>query len=622
MIRRLFKRDPIENIYFKLSIKNRLILYFTLSIFIPMIIVTTTVYHKSKSIIENKIELTIEKSMDTIADVVLKKIESVYDISTLVTYNKKILDILSGVKDISAIAIVNEMIDLESIIDGYYLFGRTYTDGSDLYPNLYMLNRPEYNQYNITNKIFDINKISDTPWYKNLSKEAFSIAGVDEISTLNGKVDTIKIARRLYRTNDPVNPFAALLTIDMETAYFNTLLNQLKLSDSSITYIIDDKNQFIAGHENNLLMNVNGENNRSNNDENSYFSYTEKIEGIEMLVSIKHINKLNWNIVAITPMDELNQELISFSKVIFWVIMICVFFSVIAALLLADDISKPIKQLVKSMATVKHDNFDIDLVYKRSDEFGFLIKQYKAMMAQIKQLIDKLYISELKKNRAELKAKDAEMEALLAQINPHFLYNTLDSINWLAIKYKVEDISIMVKSLSNFFRYSLNGGKSIINFSDERNQVESYLKMQHARFKEMLDYYIEFQPEINNCYTIKLILQPLVENAIIHGIQKKNEPGFISIIGKVVEDHIEIKISDNGLGADVDVINRMLNFPEKDNLHVKSIGIKNVNNRIKNFFGEDYGISYSRNKEGGITVLLKLKIIRQLEVTHAENDNC
>lgn len=382
---------------------------------------------------------------------------------------------------------------------------------------------------------------------------------------------------------------------------------------------IDDKRQLIT-KENNVIKNlINNRNIILTSEANSYKSFLEKIDGVNMLIAVKHIDKLKWNIVSITPVSVLNSEITSFREVMGYVILICTIFSIIAALFLSNDVSRPISQLVKSMSVVKNGNFDINLPYKRRDEFAFLVNQYKDMMRQIKELIDKLYVTELNKNRAELKMKDAELKTLLAQINPHFLYNTLDSINWIAIKYDVKDISMMVKSLSNFFRYSLNNGKNIITLADEKVQVESYLKIQRARFKDRLDYYIEFQPEINECYTVKLILQPLVENAMMHGIEESNNPGLISIIGKIINDEIEIRICDNGIGADVEKLNQML---VDNSISTKSLGIRNVNSRIKHFCGSEYGIKYYRNKDMGITAILRLKIIRNMEELNAEDDNC
>jgi two-component system sensor histidine kinase YesM len=282
------------------------------------------------------------------------------------------------------------------------------------------------------------------------------------------------------------------------------------------------------------------------------------------------------------------------------VIIISTALSFFIALLLATDIVKPIRKLVTSMSGVKDGNFETNLSYKRNDEFAFLIKRYTTMMQEIKELIEKLYISELTKQKAEVKAREYEIKALQAQINPHFLYNTLDSINWLAIKYRAEDISIMVKSLSNFFRYSLNKGRNEIALEDEKKQIESYLMIQKIRFKEKLDFEVAFSPEILKCKTIKLILQPIVENAILHGIEKRKGKGFIGIIGSKVNDHIEIKISDNGVGANIEELNELLSG-ESDS--ETSFGIKNVNERIKQYFGERYGMTYYENQTGGVTAV-------------------
>lgn len=618
MILDLFKKSKIKAAYYGLSIRKRLIIYFILSIFIPTSIISVTIYNRSKNIITKKVNLSVEKNLNTISEIAMQKFEIIYDISNLITYNSKLLDIISSRHDKSTVNIIEEMNELNIILDDYYLFDSSFVNKNTLFPRIYMLNRPEYNQYKISDKIYDIGVISNSDWYKALPKDAFTIAGIDRVSTVNGNVDTIKIARRLYRTDDVNNSYAALLTIDMETAYFDDILSKSKISPGSSVFIIDDKGELITKGNDVINNIINNSDISLSGQKDSFHSNTQKIDGVNTLVSVKHIDKLKWNIVSVSPVSEISSEMASFRQVMGIVILACTILSIIAALFLSEDFSRPITQLVKSMSTVKNGNFKIHLIYKRKDEFSFLVDQYKDMMRQINELIDKLYVTELQKNKAELKMKDAELKALLAQINSHFLYNTLDSINWLAIKHNVEDISLMVKNLSNFFRYSLNSGKNIITLADEKAQVESYLQIQRARFNEKLDYFIEFQPELNNCYTVKLILQPLVENAIIHGIEESGSSGLVTIIGKIVNDEIEIMVWDNGVGADIDKLNDML---VDNTIASKSLGIRNVNDRIKHFCGEQYGIKYCRNKDGGVTAIVSLKIIREMEEANAEDDN-
>lgn len=601
-----------------ISIRKRLVIYFIISVFIPTTIVTITVYKHSKEIIRKKIDESNQRNLETISEAVTRRIESIYDISTLITYNPKVIDILSKENNRSAIAIVNEITELETLINGYYLFGQSYTGSDYMFPKIYMVNRPEYQQYKISDKILSINEIEDEVWYKRMTKEAFSIPGTDKKEMFSGTISTIKIVRRLYRTNDPFDPFAALLTIDINESYFADLLERLKISHGCSSYIIDEKGFFMVGEEDENTEIIRTFMNETMTYNDGYHSKVIIIDGQEMLVSVKNIHKIHWNIITISPLSELNKEMIKFNKIMTIVIIGCIIIAALVALLLSNDLSKPIEQLVDSMKTVDHKNLHINLEYKRSDEFGFLIGHYKEMMERIRELIDKLYKSEIKKNRAELKMKEAEMEALMAQINPHFLYNTLDSINWLAIKYGVDDISAMVKSLSKIFRYTLNG-TSVITIEEELQHVRSYMVLQQNRFKEMLEYYIDIEESIKACPTIKLILQPLVENAIVHGFQNDLTLGFIWIIGRRVdEEKIEITVSDNGQGGDVNALNQRIIALES---HDSSIGLCNVNRRIRNFFGEDCGLTFSLNKEGGMTVTVTIKAVEIKENTYVENDN-
>jgi two-component system sensor histidine kinase YesM len=239
------------------------------------------------------------------------------------------------------------------------------------------------------------------------------------------------------------------------------------------------------------------------------------------------------------------------------------------------------------------------------------------MVFDIKELINKLYISEVNKKVAELKAKESELKSLQAQINPHFLYNTLDSINWLAVEHNASDISTMVTSLSDFFRYSLSKGNTIITLEDEKKQVEAYLNIQKFRFNNKLDYHVHFPPHILECLTVKLILQPIVENSIVHGFEKIKEKGIINITAENNNGFIEILVSDNGIGADVDVLNCIL---EGSGTPSRYFAVKNIDERIKRVFGKEYGIRFYNNKPSGVAVLVRFPAVESMEGLDVKND--
>lgn len=597
----------ISHSFYQLSIRNRLIAYFILSVLIPMLFICITIYNKSLNIITEKIDQLIEKNLDTAETSILQKFETADDVAILISFNEGLIRILASKKPDNPVGIVAEMSSLNDILEGYYLSNLSNFTKTTLFPKIYMMDRKEYKEFKFSDKVFDISEIQNEKWYQKFSKGTYKVIGFNKINTLVNTLDSIKVARKLFAIKPFETNYAGLLTVDIGTNYFNDILESIKTSPNSQVFIIDDKDSVILSTNNyKKSLNITKIIRRSKYQTNkSYVSWIENSKGHKMLVSVKAIEPITWKIISISPVKELNQELNSFNRLVYVAIIISAAISFLIVLFLANDIVKPIRDLVNSMSEVKEGNFEISLTYKRNDEFAFLIKQYTTMMREIRELIDKLYVSELIQKKAEVKAREYELKALQAQINPHFLYNTLDSINWLAMKYKAEDISIMVKSLSNFFRYSLNKGKPEISLADEKKQIESYLMIQRIRFKEKLDYEIIFSPEILQCKTIKLILQPIVENAIVHGIEKRKGEGFISITGLKVADHIEIKIADNGIGADIQRLNKML-FDETE--YETSFGITNVNERIKHFFGAEFGIEYYGNQTGGVTAVIRIPI--------------
>ncbi|MBC8059090.1 MAG: sensor histidine kinase [Clostridiaceae bacterium] len=596
---------------FKVSIKTRLIVYFILSVLIPTIIIATTIYIKSTNIITAKIDSSIKKNLMTTENIIVQKFASVGDISTLIALNSKVIDVLERTNINNSAAIVDEMATLDQQLDSYYLSNMSYMTSTTIFPRIYVINRPEYNEFNFTDKVLSVSKIENEKWYKDHTDGAVLIIGNNKSQIGYKVVDTIKVVRRMYTIKNIQQMLAAVLTIDIEAKYFTDILKDFKASPGSSNLVIDESNTIVLSNDSTLIGKKMQDIAKLNfNNTEKYDSYIDKINGENMLISVKKIPSLKWRIVALSPIKELNDELIDFKKIVYIVIAVCMILSLITALLLAENVTGPVKKLVKSMSKVKSGDFEINLVYKRNDEFAYLISEYKRMVSEIKKLIEKLYTSDLEQKKAEIKVKDAELKALQAQINPHFLYNTLDSINWLALKYKAEDISTMVKSLSNFFRYSLNKGSNVISFEDEIKQVESYLKIQEIRFQDKLNYKIDISSEIYECYTVKLILQPIVENAIIHAIEKIKVGGRIVLLGSISNGIIEISISDNGLNPDIDKMNSLFS---SDSNQTSSFGLRNVNLRIKQFFGEEYGLKFIRNSEGGTTVIIRICEVKNWE---------
>lgn len=611
MLIKALKTAFFNRFLFTISIRSRLLLYFLFLIVLPTSIISITIYYRSTGIITQKINSSLEEKLNIINANILQKFEAINDISTEIYLNSDLIRIISSQHPGNTLDIISEMSIMDKLLKNYSVTSITQTL---LVPKVYIYNRPEYLLYSFSDRVSDISMIEKEKWYRDLPIAArYTVVGRDTVIVSSKTINTIKFAKKLFGLDDMRIQFGGVLTIDVGINYFDNILNDSRPTAGSSTFIADNNQSIIVSPDASLLgKNIHSEkymDQISKDGSKQFGSFIEKNNRDNILVAYKKIEPLSWTIVSLTPMSEMNRELTAFNKVIFIVIVICGILALLMALMLSDNISYPIRKLIKSMSIVQSGNFDILLEYKRNDEFAYLFNTYKKMVSDIKELINKLYISEVNK-------KEAELKSLQAQINPHFLYNTLDSVNWMALELNAVNISTMVTSLSNFFRYSLNKGKNIISLGDEKNQVESYLKIQKIRFQDKLDYSINFPNDLLGYLTIKLILQPIVENSILHGINKKRGKGVITITGEKMDAIIEIKICDNGAGANVDELNAILD----DKSSSTSFAIKNVNDRIKHSFGSEYGIRFYNNEESGVMVILKFPAVKIMEGYNVKDD--
>ena len=291
----------------------------------------------------------------------------------------------------------------------------------------------------------------------------------------------------------------------------------------------------------------------------------------------------------------------------FWAEMITIFLVLVLLIILlsviiSKQVTKPIKEMQKVARQYSMGLFDEKVNVNGKDEIAELGNVLNNMSSQLLELIDSVTKKERQSNYLEL-------QTLIYQINPHFLYNTLDSINMLARKNNDIQVALMVTNLSRLFRLSLNRGRDIITVREEMMQVTYYLKIQKFRFEEQLDWNINFDNEILEYRMLKFIMQPLVENAIYHGIKSKNEYGKLTIKGYKDENMLIFVIEDTGKGMDEDTLTNLyqkINEKKRDEKENRGYGVWNVNQRIKLFYGEQYGLQIDSIVDKGTSVYIKI----------------
>jgi two-component system sensor histidine kinase YesM len=333
-----------------------------------------------------------------------------------------------------------------------------------------------------------------------------------------------------------------VLLVDMNFSGIEQICSNVDLGKSSYIYIIDGNGEIIYHPRQELIYsNLIHENNRK---AATYQDGTrsEVFENEERLVTVKTVGYTGWKIVAVTPTKEITANYYQYTMFTLLCAAFASFLLIFANMFLSSRIATPIKQLEHSVKNIENGDLDeTKITVSGSYEVRHLGKTIRSMVREMKNLMDDIVREQESKRKSEL-------DALQSQINPHFLYNTLDAIVWMIENENYKDAETMVTSLARLFRISLSKGRNIVTVADELKHVQNYLTIEKMRFKNKFNFVIEADPETLTCSTIKLIVQPLVENSIHHGLESMDEDGEIRVKAYIRGRDLFIDVTDNGLG--------------------------------------------------------------------------
>jgi len=336
----------------------------------------------------------------------------------------------------------------------------------------------------------------------------------------------------------------------------------------------------------------------------------------EMFVSYIAMATPGWKIVSYTPLDILYSDINDLRKLFVLLSAMTIIIVFMLSVYMSSDLIKPINDIVEAMTKVRNGDTTANVSITRGDELGFLANSFNDMTSSMDYLIKQIYMEQITR-------KDAQLKALQSQINPHFLFNTLDYINWMARINHVDEMTEAVSNLSKLMEASIGKGDRFITVKEEFNYIDYYASIIKLRFEGKIEVVKDVQFETLKIKIPRLLIQPLVENAVYHGIEKSVNKGIITLKAYISGVCLVIEVIDNGVGIDkddLDILNDMLSmdnetyfkrFNENGN---KSIGIENVNRRIKLLYGEDYGLSIWSRRGEGTKVIVRIPI----DQTHEE----
>ena len=539
---------------------------------LPIIIMGIVWYNQTKSILMDQQENSIENYLIQAVSNMDNQLRIYDNLSDYVAFNKQISNVVNHEYD----SYYDMYSEFSNVLDPM-LSSLKYFHSDINQITIYAQN--DIVKHNTT--IAPISEIENEDWYSKVKgnneihwfvfqdkKEVFcarTIPTIDEdseVGVLYLKVDYEKLFESFKQIND--SNYGIFITDEYENNIF----------------------EFSEFEENNKPMKMTFEEFNQGNRKNKFYTSVKTYSTNE-----------DWTINLYKPQNLIYKSIKSMITGNILAISVFIVFSIIVASILSKVMVSGLEKLRANMEKIENGNMDITIKSNSKDEIGTLIRGFEKMITQIKTLIEDVYESRLIQ-------KDYEMKALQAQINPHFLYNTLSLINWMALEVNQEKISKITLSLSTFYRTALNKGKNILLVRDEIKNMKSYLDIQLMMHDYEFDIDIQIDDEILDYQILNLLLQPLIENAIDHGIDLKTDGrGCIRILGQKENDEINLIVSDNGVGMEADKADSILTKQSK------GYGVRNVNERIKLYYGKEYELKVE--SELGIGTKITVRIPAQ-----------
>ena len=408
-----------------------------------------------------------------------------------------------------------------------------------------------------------VSEIEETDWYQ----KTLEHPGLNWFA--NYQEETLFFARKLAFSGAREGVNILYMDVDYQklfTPYAETLISECGL------YITDQDGKLVFE-----------ESRFSGKNQNYDLTYSEFLEqrdrgSTDYIILCEQSNTTGWTVWLYQPVGLAGEAMRPIGVMAGVTILICIFAAVLAYFITSGMVSSRIERLTHFMQEVQEGSMDMQMESDDRDEIGMLYRGFGSMMKRIRTLINEVYLSKITQ-------KEAELKALQAQINPHFLYNTLSLINWKALTAGEEDISRMTLALSTFYRTALNRGRNVLQVETELSNTRAYLEIQSMLHDGDFDYEIEAQTEILQCESLNLILQPLVENAIHHGIEEKTDGrGKITVRGWKEDNCVWFMVEDNGVGMEQEVADKILTMESK------GYGVRNVDERIRLCYGEKYAM--------------------------------
>lgn len=580
------------------NINQQLIASFIVIIIISIVLFSTIIY----KYFERFLETGVTKSFKVVNSQITRNLDTFFKniakISEMPFYDNDIQKIL--VKDYSKF----EYPEFEKI-QGHYIitdeFFKTifllndFIDSVDLYPNnsdvLYTKGFNQTINYEYSPK--------NEQWYKDIiNKDGEEIIlGLRKNKQVISHQEYIVTVGRSIKTHYK-NDILGVFLINIKVDTLKRLYEEVKLSSKSRQLIVDQNNNIVYSNNNyEIGQPINKEISKHFNDKSKYVKMYLNEE--EVLIVINSSKYTSWKVISIISSKDLYTDIIIIRNLIYIAGVILIILSIIVSLFISKSISKPIKQLRNLMKKFEYGSLNENVEVKGNKEINELSKTYNKMLGEIKNLINQIENDEENKRIAEL-------NALQAQINPHFMYNTLNVVKLMAEMQGADNITNALNSFIYLLTFAARTNETYISIREEIEFLKNYISILGLRYYNKFSVNYDIDERIYDYKILKFIIQPFIENAIFHGFVDNNKINSLELKGRIYQDTIVFNIIDNGEGMSDETIQNVLNSEIEEKKGFNSIGINNVVNRMKLYYGEDFGVNIKSKKGKGTEIEIKI----------------
>lgn len=596
MLKRLLTKIKKSYMDMKLSTK---ILTFYSGVLLFSVVLSAFIYQNVyNSTMSKKVSEVSVQTLYSISSNILSMIENAKNLSKVVITSDEIQQPLN---QISETPYPKDYTEYQRIMNTYISrFIEAFPFISSIY--IYDSASQRYGIDKMHLKTLKIPNISMADWYESAvdAKGGFILklnaGGIYEDSDEETYISLIRIINDIYTQK----PLGVLIMNITESSFVNSYADILNKYKTDIM-ILDEEGHTVVDFRNNQPTYIVNSLLYSEHEDGSN-SMVGDIDGRKYLVSLLNMQKYNWSIISVMPFDELSKESAIFNITAISIIVLNAALMFMGAVAISRMIATPIKKLLEAMKGVEHGDFKKVEIDTGDNEIGSLRDAYNIMITEIQHLIDKVVTEEKIKRKAEL-------DVLQAQIKPHFLYNTFDSISSLALSGKSEQVYKVMKSLGSYYRVSLSKGSEVITVAEEIDVVRNYMAIQQVRYGDIFTMHYDIDESATKYRILKLILQPLVENSLYHGIKPKGEHGNIYIRCKQRDEFIELIVEDDGVGVSKETIAMILD--NRYSMDTKSsFGLRGTIERLRIFYGIKDPVFINSALGSGTTVTIHIPIER------------